>query len=94
MRFIHIGYGVAASNVLSKQYCGGYLLRCNRSHRALLQNIDSSVQAERALELEDNREKVIEVLCFLITLALLKARWSVPALYQEITLSFPLLLVS
>jgi len=51
-----------ATSKLSNEQYKGYLLKCKRSYRTLLQNLDAVLQAERALELDEYREKVVQLL--------------------------------
>ncbi|CAE7542022.1 unnamed protein product [Symbiodinium natans] len=51
-----------ATGKLTNEQYKGYLRRCKRSYRTLLQNFESVVQAEKAAQLTEYREAVAQVL--------------------------------
>ena len=51
-----------ATGKLSNEQYAGYLRKCKRSYRTLLQNFEAVVQAEKALQLSEYREAVVKVL--------------------------------
>ena len=51
----------AMGKLSNKQY-KGYLLKCRRSYRTLLQNFEAVLAAEKAMHLVDYREAVVKAL--------------------------------
>ena len=51
----------ATGKLSNKQY-KSYLLKCKKSYRGLLQNFEAVVHSENALQLEEYRETVVQIL--------------------------------
>ena len=51
----------ATGKLSNKQY-KGYLLKCKKSYRGLLQNFEAVVQSEKALQLDEYRDSVVRLL--------------------------------